>query len=179
MINIISKLLSFTRVVKNEANVSDVKVDPGGGANITTEHFAPPGDDSFPLPDDYVLGVDVPRSGSKAAAGYIDPKNTPKANEGDKRIYGRKADGISVNEVWLKNDGSVLVSNDNGSILLKQNGDINLNGVIIDTNGNITTPATIVADTIEADTSLKVGVSEVLGHTHVAGTPPGNTGPLI
>lgn len=202
MRNVIAKLLSFVRVVRNEANVSDVKIDPGGGANITSEHFAPPGDDSFPLPGDYVLGVDVPRSGSKCAAGYIDPVNTPKANEGDKRIYGRKADGTLVNEVWLKNDGSILVSNDNGSILLradgsiksdngsgffelKTSGDIDLNGVNIDPSGNILCPTTIIAVTsvssvlIEAVTpsgSLMVQGKEMKGHTHTqANDSGGNT----
>ena len=142
MFNRIAKLLSFTHVVRNEANVSDVKIDQGGGDNITVEHFAPPGDDSFPLPDDYVLAVDVPRSGSKVAAGYVDPINTPKANEGDKRIYGRKADGTPVNEVWLKNDGSILVSNDNGSALLRPDG------------GSITTTPNSTFDA-KADGSIK------------------------
>ena len=123
MFNRIAKLLSFTRTVKNETNVSDVKIDQGGGDNITAEHFAPPGDDSFPLPGDYVLGVDVPRNGSKVAAGYVDPINTPVAVEGEKRVYARNpADGSPVNQVWLKNDGSVLVSNDNGSVLLRADG---------------------------------------------------------
>ena len=121
--NVIAKLLSFVRVVRDDANVSDVKIDPGGGANITVEHFAPPGDDSFPLTTDYVLATDVPRTGSKAAAGYIDPVNTPKAVEGDKRVYARDpATGAPVNEVWLKNDGSVLISNDNGNVLLRPDG---------------------------------------------------------
>ena len=123
MFNRIAKLLSFTRVIRNEANVSDVKIDLGGKDNITAEHFSDPGDDSFPLSDDYVLAVDVPRSGGKVAAGYVDPVNTPKALEGDKRIYGRDKDsGVSVNEAWLKNDGSILVSNGNGSVLLKADG---------------------------------------------------------
>ena len=123
MRNVIAKLLSFTRVVKNEANVTDVKVNQGGSDNITAEHFSDPGDDSHPLPDDYVLGVGTPRKGSKVAAGYVDPVNTPKALEGEKRIYARNpADGSPVNEVWLKNDESVLVSNNNGSVLLKADG---------------------------------------------------------
>ena len=46
---LIAKLLSFTRVTRNNAKISDVKVNPGGGPNITVEHYATPGDDSFLL----------------------------------------------------------------------------------------------------------------------------------
>lgn len=121
--NYIAKLLSFVRTVKNEANVSDVTIDTGGGNNNTAEHFAPPGDDSFPLKTDYAAVADVPRGGGKVVTGYVDPINTPVAQEGDKRVYGRNpADGFLANQVWLKNDGSVLVSNDNGSVLLRADG---------------------------------------------------------
>ena len=119
----IAKLLSFVRLTRNEAKVSDVKVDPGGGPNITAEHFAPAGDDSFPLTSDYALINTTPRSGSAAVAGYLDPINEPKAQEGDKRIYARNPeDGSVIAEVWLKNDGTVLISNDNGSAMLRPDG---------------------------------------------------------
>lgn len=174
----IAKLLSFVRGTSNEANVSDVKVDIGGGDNRTAQHFSNPGDDSHPLKTDYVLTSDIPRNGVKAAHGYLDPVNEGVAQEGDKRIYGRDKDtGVTVNEVWIKNDGSILESNDNGFILLEQNGNVNLNGVIIDPNGNITTPTTITADTITAKTSLIAALKELVGHLHLAGVPPGDTGP--
>ena len=118
----IAKLLSFLRVTRNGAKISDVKIDPGGGSNITAEHFAPPGDDSFPLPSDYVVTAEINRTGNEAAVGYADPLNDPVALEGDKRIYGRDPDGVAINQVWLKSDGSVLVSNDNGSVLLRSDG---------------------------------------------------------
>ena len=38
-------------------------------------------------------------------------------------IYGRNAsDGLEKNQIWLKNDGSILISNDNGSITLRVDG---------------------------------------------------------
>lgn len=196
--NYIAKLLSFVRVVKNGANVSDVKIDTGGGNNNTVEHFAPPGDDSFPLPDDYVLAADVPRGGSKAAVGYIDPVNTPVALEGDKRTYARDpATGAPVNQVWLKNDGSVLISNDNGSVLLQVDGgslvttpngifQVRANGGIIGSNSNgvfnLTSGGIFVVNGATIDTTGKitspVGVvapsavingKELDGHTHPQG----------
>lgn len=193
MFSRIAKLLSFVRTESNGAKVTDVEVDIGGGDNRTAQHFSAPGDDSFPLTTDYVLTSDVARSGSKAAHGYLDPVNDSVAQEGDKRVYGRNAGtGAPVNQVWLKNDGSVLISNDNGSVLLRPDGsikgangfglfelqaggDMNINGAVIDVSGNITSPGTIVAVTsvsaplLAAATSLTVNGKEMNNHTHSQG----------
>lgn len=119
----VANLLLFTRTTSNDANVTDVEIDIGGGNNKTVHHYSAPGDDSFPLKSDYVLASDIPRNGGKAAHGYLDPVNAAVALEGDKRIYGRDAGtSVPVNQVWLKNDGSVLISNDNGSVLLRPDG---------------------------------------------------------
>lgn len=135
----IAKLLSFTRVLRNGAKLSDVKLDPGGGANLTAEHFADAGDDSHPLPGDYVATVGIPRDGGQAAVGYADTINDPKAAAGEKRIYGRDAStGAAVNEVWLKADGSVMIANSNGAIELKADGSVDINGAIISVAGEVT-----------------------------------------
>lgn len=186
----IAKLLSFTRVIKNGARISDVQVDPGGDILKTTEHFAPPGDDAFPLKTDRPFIQANGRQGGESTIGYADPISTPVALEGDKRIYGRSANGVTVNQVWLKNDGSILISNDNGSFLLQTDGsiagtnsngsfelesggDFVVNGVIIDVAGNVTTTATVTASTVVAVTSLTVDGKEVLGHNH---TQPNDLG---
>ena len=118
----IAKLLSFVRLTKNDANVSDVKVDPGAGANITAEHFAAPGDDSHPLPGDYVALNTDSGTGRESAIGYLDPLNEPKAASGEKRIYARNSDGEVVVEVWLKNTGEATIVNENGSVTLQPDG---------------------------------------------------------
>ena len=121
----IARVLSFLRTERNGAKLSDVKLDPGGGSNVTGPHFADPGDDSHPLPEDYAATVSTQRSGAQVPVGYADTVNTPKAEAGEKRIYGRNAStGEAVNEVWLKADGSVLVANANGSFELKADGSI-------------------------------------------------------
>jgi len=147
----IAEILDFTRTVKNGANVSDVRVNPGGGANKTVEDFSLPGDDSYPLKTDRAFLVSNGREGGESAIAYGDPISAPVALEGDKRIYGRQANGTTVNQVWLKNDGSIVISNDNatleisaaGSIKgsnsngfyeLQTDGDFNINGVIFDTH---------------------------------------------
>jgi len=183
---LIGKLLSFVRAVRNGAQVSDVKTDPGGGANVTAEHFASPGVDSHPLPGDYVCAVSVPQSGRKAAVGYVDPQTTPKALAGETRIYARDADGNEIAAVWVKNTGEVATSNDNGSVTLAANGsilgqngsgsfelqasgDFVVNGVTIAADGSVTIPA-----------SLTLGGKEIAGHDHAinsGSSAPGPTGP--
>ena len=121
----LGRLLSFLRTERNDAKVSDTTLDPGGGPNITGEHFADPGDDSHPLPGDYVATTGIPRSGGEVPVGYADTINDPKAEAGEKRIYGRDAaTGLAVNEIWLKADGAVLIANANGSFELKADGSI-------------------------------------------------------
>lgn len=120
---LIGRVLSFTRVTRNGAKVSDVKFNPGGDPNRTSEHFAPAGDDSHPLGTDYVYTAPAPQHGKQVALGYVDPSNEPKAQEGEKRIYARDSGtGVAIVEVWLKNDGTALVTNDNGSIAVHPDG---------------------------------------------------------
>lgn len=150
----LARLISFaTGIVRNGAKLSESKVNTGGGFIINAEHFASPGDDSYPLAGDIVNIVPLPRSSGNdgVATGYADVKNTKKAQPGDKRIYSRTAEGIAISEVWLKNTGEIVVSNANGTFTLEPGGTIDLNGVRIDPSGNITTPGTITASDATLD----------------------------
>jgi hypothetical protein len=109
-VGLTAKLLAFTRIVRRGANANDVKASLGGGENMTAEHFSAPGDDSNPLPGDYIALVNSTGSGSKLAVGYLDPKNQQKAEAGEKRIYSRDGDGAQVAEIWLKSDGTLVVN---------------------------------------------------------------------
>lgn len=132
---LIGRLLSFTR----DGNISDVKLDSGGGVNITAEHFASPGDDSFPLPSDIVVTVEIPRGGGYATIGYIDPNNALITSVGEKRIYSRDASGTVKVSFWLKNDGSARLENDSGYLELKADGTVEANGAKILPNGDVIT----------------------------------------
>ena len=182
----IGKVLSFLGLTREGANVRDVKTDPGGGINATSEHFADPGDDSHPLPGDYAATVSIMRRGISVAVGYVDPKNDNKAAAGEKRIYSRDAGGAMIAEIWLKNDGSVICDNGAGSFELQASGDFVVNGVTIDTGGNIIAPADVtVTGTVEADTLIGTTSVQGLGkelaiHTHPilsGSSQPGPTGP--
>jgi len=120
----INIILSFIRTLRNGAKVSDVKCDPGGGANTTAEHFSSPGDDSFPLTTDVALTVPRNGSGREAVVGYIDPSSEQKAEAGDKRIYARDSAGDEVAEVWLENDGTITLENDEADITISPDGTI-------------------------------------------------------
>ena len=144
----VAKVLSFTRVTRNGAKLSDVKLDPGGGPNATGEHFADAGDDSYPLPTDYAAAISIPRGGGKAPVGYADPINEKKATAGETRKYGRDpATGLAVNEVWLKADSSVIIANALGAIELKADGSVDINGAVISPTGEITNAGGIVLGT--------------------------------
>ena len=187
----LAKLLSFVRTTRNDAIVSDVKVDTGGGYNLTGEHFSAPGEDAHPLPDDYVVMMPVQATGRTVAVGYADPNNPQVAEPGEKRIYARDSSGAVIVELWLKADGSAVLANAIGSITLSPDGsivstngigtitleaggDVNINGAIIDTDGNISSPTSVSAPSIVADGK------ELTDHDHpITGgsSAPGPTGP--
>lgn len=102
---LIAKLLSYVPGI--------VKADAGGGQNLTAQHYSTPGDDAQPVPSDYVAMIPVPGSGKYVAVGYLDPDNAQTAGPGGKRIYSRGPDGgVAVAELWLKNDGTIIVNGD-------------------------------------------------------------------
>lgn len=161
----IAEVKSSTRVVDEGAQVLDVAVDPGGQAQVTATHYADPGDDSRPLPGDSVALETSSGTGNAQATGYLDPKVTPVAGEGEKRIYARSAPGVVVASIHLKADGSIVVTNEaGGSIEMQPSGDVIINGVTIDTDGNVTTTGEVTA-----------GVSGIPLSTHIHPHPFGPT----
>jgi hypothetical protein len=168
---VVAKILSITRVLRNGAYITDVKSDPGGGANVTAEHFSSPGDDSHPLNSDYAaLGVAM-GTGRRSALGYVDPINEPQSEEGDKRIYSRSPEtALHVAHVWLKKDATIEASNENGSIFLLPDG-----GSIVTTQGcsfSINSDGSIVGSNGSGSFELNVGGSFVVNGVEI--DPDGN-----
>jgi hypothetical protein len=120
----LAEVVQFTRSVVDGDHAPEAKVDRGGGDTTTAGHFASPGDDTSPLPGDVVYLGDDAGKGTAQMLGYQDPKTTPLAGAGDKRIYARSGPGVAACEVWLKADGTVLVRNALGSIELAASGDV-------------------------------------------------------
>lgn len=143
---LVGRVLSFLQTTRLGAQVSDTKLEWGDRAPVTAEHFGPPGDDSHPLPGDYVRADAVPQTGRTAVTGYIDPVNAPKAEAGERRIYSRNSAGAVVAEFHLKNDGSVA---------LVSTGNVTINGVTITPAGDVVIPS-----------SLVLNGKEIAEHTH-------------
>ncbi len=185
----VARVLELSRVDRDGVKVSSVKFDPGGGDVKTGDNYAGIGEDANPLPEDYAVAVDIPGAGGRVIIGYVDIKNAGTAEPGERRAYSRNSGGDIVAEIWLKSDGSITITNDSGSIELQASGDANINGVTIDTGGNITTTGDITAanisalvkidaPAIEALTSLIVNAIEVLGHVHISAAPGAASGPM-
>lgn len=171
---LIATILDFLSVNRNDANLNDVIVKPGGGNNVTAEQYIPI--DKQPLLTDYAFIVKDSGTGRHVVLGYTDPINQSEANAGEEGIKGRNINGSIVCRIFARNDGTIQVNNDNGFFTLSPDGNININNVIINPIGNITTPQSIMAQNINVTDSLRAGGKEIVNHTHPAGTPPGNTG---
>lgn len=171
--NLIGIIRGIVRSTRRSANVTRVQADPGAGNNLSADIYGPSGDDSQPLPGDYVAMLRLPGQNRFVSVGVIDPMNTDQSLPGEKRLYSRDGDGVIVASLWLKNDGSVLLTNDNGSLELQSSGDIIANTVTIDTSGNITTSGTITGGQVQTSAG-----KDLDAHTH-GGVEPGNgsTGP--
>jgi len=117
---------AVVEVFERSGAVETVRVDPGGGASVTADHCASPGDDSPPLPGDYAELVESTGKGNEAAVGYTDPNNTREAAPGEKRWYARDADGNVVSSGWHKADGTILVTNGNGTVQIAPDGTVSM-----------------------------------------------------
>lgn len=113
----------------------EVVVDLGGGERRTAEHFAPAGDDSPPLPGDAAAVEDSSGQGRLQVTGYDD--DTPKMSlSGERRFYGRDANGNVVNEMHLRRDGTIYAENANASITISPGGVMTSKAKIIVLDGD-------------------------------------------
>lgn len=206
---VIAKLLAFARAPRNGAKQSDVKMDLGGGDVVTATHAQGSGDDAYPLPGDYPVGVRVDRSGGVFVVGFVEPDAAQLAQAGERRLYSRSGQRAEVAQVWLKNDGTVLVSNSagsyelrpdgsqrlenaNGSYELRANGsqrsensaghyELRADGTVDVNTATIDPGGNIVATSVSAPSIVAAG-KELAGHKHPiasGSSAPGPTGPNI
>lgn len=110
----------------SSGEITEVSADLGGNNIVTAEHVSSPGDDSQPLPTDYVALSAAAGTGRKTAVGYWDAKNAGIAGPGEKRIYSRNSAGEIQAEAYLKNDGSVELKNSRADITLDPSGKITI-----------------------------------------------------
>lgn len=179
----LARLLGIERKTRNETTVDDCTVDPGGGAQVTAELVTPPGEDCQALPGDTALIVEIDGAGRFVVGGFNDPKNPQEAGPGERQIYSRDENGDKIAYIFLKSDGTIQVNNGSGAFEMQAGGNVVINGVTIDTSGNITGAAdigasgTVTAPNGEFSTSLEAGGIELVGHGHVINSGSSSPGP--
>lgn len=112
---LIGRVIEFLRTTVGSASVSDVKVNPGSGSNLTATHFQPAGTDAPPLAADYAFLVQLPGSSRYVVIGFLDPDNEGTASPGENRLYARDSDGNVVVTLRLANDGILHLGEDTGA----------------------------------------------------------------
>ena len=180
---LIATITEFYREIKNGVEAPFLKVEAEKSVNFTTPHFTPPGDDSPPLLNDQAALVESTGEGRMNSVGYIDNTNPGVANPGEKRFYCRDGEGVIKAVLYMQNDGAfsvisddyeisalangtIKIANSTGNFDMASGGTINLNGVTIDTDGNLTSPKKITGDSGDFTSSLKASTKEIVGHTH-------------
>ena len=109
-------------------DIPTVQLDPGGGDSIATSLFSAPGDDSKPLPGDLVATSSHPGGEGQVCVGFADTDSESKSLGGEVRRYARNANRVTVSEFYMTGDGTITLSNDNGSIELAADGTVAVNG---------------------------------------------------
>lgn len=154
-------VVSFERTTRDGAPVTIIKVDSGDGDPTTHDHWQPAGDDAQPCIGDAVLLVEsASGSGEEEIAGYQDITNAGATAAGERRLYARDAGGAIKVSLHLKADGSTVLSNGAGSLILEVDGSVTITGDL-NVNGEVTAKASTPA--------ASVGLST---HVHGSGTGP-------
>lgn len=170
----VAEVLSTKRVNDEDGHGVDVTCDPGGGQNVTAALFAASGDDSPPLRGDFVALEDSSGTGVEHVVGCADVRNAGTAANGEKRLFARDANGAVKIQLWLKGDGTLVIGHGNGSIEMAADGAVTINGLVIDPDGNVTTPGEIAADGEVTAMAASPGTS-VKVSTHLHPHPMGPT----
>lgn len=201
---LITKVISLTREIIFGAKSDTLKINTAGDVTRTADHFSSPGDDSNPLPEDYAICVDYPRTGSLASVGYIDPLNVNESLPGEKKIYSRNSTATIMAYIHLKNDGEIEIKSLGSTTSFKPSGEIefsnpagtatfsaaggfkfqNTLGImelqasgVVNLNGFTFAPGGGGFGGSISATSVVANGKELAGHTHPVTAAPGTTGP--
>lgn len=133
---IIARVLAILRVMRNGAQILDVKARTASGAKWY-EHAQSAGLDAPPLEGiDSALVHSAEGTGRGTISGYFDPKNEGTALGGEYRVYSRDEGGEVRAQGHLFRDGTIRLWNDKGSIEIEAGGTVVINGWRIDPDGN-------------------------------------------
>ena len=131
----LARVLSSRLVERRGVKFYEVKVDPGGGANVVAEQYTGPGLDGRPQAGDYAILTTFARSGGYVIVGYVEAQDV--GDPGSVRLRARGANGHHAVSWLLRSDGSALLENDNGYIELRESGAVEINGATITPGGDV------------------------------------------
>lgn len=107
------------------------KIEGGEGDSATMDHFGPVGDDSPPLPGDWVLAVPLEGETEELIAAAYSDDTTHTAEPGEKRLYARNPAGEIVSTIHMRGDGSIELANDAATVEVAPDGSIKLSGTSV------------------------------------------------
>ena len=160
-------------------NAQFSSVEEFAGDQRTVQIFGPCNEDFAPPENCKTLNIPLGRGrGFLISAAYHNQKIAPVAVHGERRLYSTNQAGtVAMAEVFLKQDGTILIKNATITITVNPSGLLE-----IETTGNteITSLKTIInndvdiigalsASTIAAATSLTVNSKEMDDHRHPQG----------
>jgi hypothetical protein len=96
----------------------------GNGVEISAFVMGTSGAEFHPVPGDVALCHTAGQEILISSIIHGDASTEP----GESLVFARNANGDVVSSLYLKTDGSILCSNDKGSLELKANGQVSLNG---------------------------------------------------
>lgn len=135
----------------------DVEIDMGGYI-VTAEHSGSASSEDPPLPGDEAYLLRGEGNGTWVIVGF-GRVDTPTAQPGEVILTSRSEAGERAGVIHMRRDGSIV-----------------LNGVVIDPEGNISTPGNMKA---EGEVTAKSGGLAIELSTHIHGHPMGPTqGPV-
>ncbi len=92
-----------------------------------------------------------------------------------KCVTSHKNDGMRMRNkagsqyVWLHESGDIEATNGAGTIKIAASGVVTINGVTIDTSGNVKTPTTVTGTTLIGTSNVTFGGISGTGHVHSCG----------
>lgn len=122
----VGNILDIEQNSTDGTHTTDIKIDVGGGEVIRAPQAAPAGIDCTPLTTDKAITSSAPGDSGQNVVGYVDPKNPSKSD--GVYLYSRSADGSPVADVWLKSDGSVVVTTSGATIEATAAGAVTVEG---------------------------------------------------
>lgn len=132
----------------SSTNAQFSSVEEFSGDQRTSQNFGPCNEDFAPPENCITYDEKLGRGrGYLLSIAYNNQLIESQAIHGERRIFStNKAGDTVMSEVFLKQDGSVIIKNSLGSFEMKVSGEFEINGATITTSGDFVTAAGISVD---------------------------------